>query len=106
MLDYLISLLDDLNDFFCSWAKASHAVLLCHIEQGEIKDFNETDKIDRVRHAHAQRHTSASQDRVKHASKCNNNRSVVCQYCNSGTCSQQNSHKTKGVMYRSTVETS
>ena len=53
MLDYLISLLDDCNDFSWSSAKASHAVLLCRMEQGEIKDFTETDKIDWVKHAHA-----------------------------------------------------
>ena len=100
MLDYLISLLDDCNDFSWSSAKASHAVLLCHMEQGEIKDYTETDKIDRVRHAHAQRHTSSSQDTSKHALKHNNTRSIVCQYYNAGTCSQQNSHETKGVTYR------
>ena len=34
-----------------SWnsAKASPAVLLCRMEQEEIKDFTETEKIDRVR---------------------------------------------------------
>ena len=100
MLDYLIFLLDDLNDFSWSSAKASHAVLLCHMEQGEIKDFTETNKIDKVRRAHVQKHTSISQDTGKHASKCNNNRSMLCQYYNSGTCPQQNSHETKGVMHR------
>ena len=100
MLDYLISLLDDCNDFSWSSAKASHAVLLCRMEQGEIKDFTETDKIDRVRHAHVQRHTSSTQDTSKHASKRNNTRSMVCQYYNAGTYSQQNSHETKGVTYR------
>ena len=38
MLDYLISLLDDANDFSWDAAKASHAVLVCRMEQGEIKD--------------------------------------------------------------------
>ena len=32
MLDYLISLLDDSNDFSWQAAKASHAVLLCRID--------------------------------------------------------------------------
>ena len=52
MLNYLISLLDD--DFSWSAAKACHAVLLCRTEQGEIKDFTQTEAIDRVRRAHAQ----------------------------------------------------
>ena len=97
MLDYLISLLDDVNDFSWSSAKASHAVLLCCMEQGEIRAYTQTDQIDRVRRAHAQRHTSTGQDRAKNALKRNNNHSMVCQYYNPGTCSQQNTHETKGV---------
>ena len=41
MLDYLVSLFDDANDFSWDAAKASHAVLLCRMEQGEIKDYTE-----------------------------------------------------------------
>ena len=36
MLDYIIDLLDDATDFSWASAKASHAVLLCRMEQGEI----------------------------------------------------------------------
>ena len=36
MLDYVINLLEDVIDFSWSSAKASHAVLLCRIEQGKI----------------------------------------------------------------------
>ena len=57
MLDYLIHLFDDATDFFWASAKASHAVLLCRMKQGEIAGWAETDKIDRVRRAHAQRHS-------------------------------------------------
>ena len=57
MLDYLIYLLDDANDFLWASAKASHAVLLCRMEQGEIKDYTQTEQLDRLRRAHAQRHT-------------------------------------------------
>ena len=48
MLEYLIALMDDANDFSWTSAKASHAVLLCHMEQGEIKDFSDTASIDQV----------------------------------------------------------
>ena len=37
MLDYVIDLLDDATDFSWGSAKASHAVLLCRMEQDEIK---------------------------------------------------------------------
>ena len=56
MLDYMISLFDDANDFSWNAAKASHAVLLCRMEQGEVKDYSQTEKIDKIRRANAQRH--------------------------------------------------
>ena len=56
MLDYLVSLLDDAQDFSWEAAKASHAVLLCRMEQGEIENYSQIDKIDRIRRANAQRH--------------------------------------------------
>ena len=76
MLDYLISLLDDSNDFSLNSGKACHAVLLCHMEQGEIKDYTQTDLIDRIRRAHAQRHVPSTQNlsknAPKHEKKCQN----------------------------------
>ena len=50
MLDYqVISLMDDAHDFSWDAALASHAVLLCRMEQGEVKSYSETDKLDRIR---------------------------------------------------------
>ena len=43
MLDYLIALLDDSNDFSWQAAKASHAVLLCRMEQGEVTGWSDTE---------------------------------------------------------------
>ena len=57
MLDYAINLLDGAHDFPWSSAKASHAVLLCRMEQGKIKSWIDTDKINRVHRANAQRHS-------------------------------------------------
>ena len=36
MLDYIIALLEDASDFSWTAAKASHAVLLCRMKQGEV----------------------------------------------------------------------
>ena len=44
MLDYLIALLDDTNYFLWQIAKASHAVLLCRMEQGEVTSWSDTEK--------------------------------------------------------------
>ena len=51
MLDYLVALFDDANYFSWDAAKARHAILLCRMEQGEIKNYSEVEKIDRGRHA-------------------------------------------------------
>ena len=53
ILDYLILLFEDVQDFSWDAARASHAVLLCRMEQGEIKNYTDTEKIDRIRRANA-----------------------------------------------------
>ena len=60
MLDYLISMFEDVQDFSWDSARASHAVFLCRMEQGEVRNYTDTEKIDRIRHANAQRHPAPS----------------------------------------------
>ena len=69
MLDYLISLMEDPHDFSWDATRASHAVLLCRMEQGEVKTYLETDKLDRIRRANAQRHVSAPSTDSKNLQK-------------------------------------
>ena len=52
MLDYLSEIMEDANDFSWQSAKASHAVLLCRMEEGKV-DWSDTTKIDQIRCAHA-----------------------------------------------------
>ena len=59
MLDYLGSLMEDASDFSWDSAKACHAILLTNIEVDRIS-WNETEKINRIRRAHAQRHVTAT----------------------------------------------
>ena len=93
MLDYLISLLDDANDFSWDAAKASHAVLICRMEQGEIKDYTQTDKIDRIRRANAQRHLPYTNNFQQHSAAKKSNvkatKSMPCQFFNQGSCVHQ-----------------
>ena len=101
MLDYMISLFDDANDFSWDVAKASHAVLLCRMEQGEVKDYSQTEKIDRIRRANAQRHnvtTFGNQNPQKLNPK--HSRSMPCNYYNAGSCSHTKTHETRGVLYK------
>ena len=95
MLDYVINLLDDAQDFSWSSAKASHAVLLCRMEQGEIGGWSEVEKIDRVRRAHAQRHgTPQAAQNVKTSDKNQKfpAKFTPCVYFNKDACSQSKNH--------------
>ena len=104
MLDYMISLMDDANDFSWISAKASHAVLLCRMEQGEVASYADISAIDRIRRANAQKHVPHSQVSPP---KFNNGKkftkitkTMPCTYFNQGTCLQKKSHETRGVLYK------
>ena len=105
MLEYLISIMDDANDFSWTSAKASHAVLLCRMEQGEVKDYLDTLAIDQIRRANAQKHVPNTQTvastypgNSKKYSKIA--KSMPCTYYNQGSCIQAKSHETRGVLYK------
>ena len=100
MLDYVTDLLDDATDFSWASAKASHAVLPCRMEQGKIKSWSETEKIVRVRRAHAQRHTTALNNAQKGQDKSSSSKVTTCVFYNKGTCAHKQTHETKGVLYK------
>ena len=60
MLDYLDNLMEDASDFSWEAAKASHAIALNNMEADRLK-WTDTDKLDRIRRAHAQRHVNVGQ---------------------------------------------
>ena len=60
MLDYLGNLKEDASDFSWDSAKAAYAILLTNIEAKSVA-WSETEKIDRLRRAHTQRHISHNQ---------------------------------------------
>ena len=106
MLDYIISLLDDSNDFSWQAAKASHTVLLCRMEQGKVTSWSQTDKIDRIRRANAQKHLSSSQAVFsnqkfkKNVSVQKSQKSMPCVFFNDNSCNYSKHHETKGFFYR------
>ena len=77
-IEYLIALLDDSNDFSWQAAKASHAVLLCCMEQGEVTGWSDTENIDRIRCTNA----NTSQKFCKNHSAQKANKSMPCVYYN------------------------
>ena len=100
MLGYCINLLEDATDFSWSSANASHAILLCRMEQGEIGSWLDTEKIDRVRRAPAQRHVSTHNSGGRSVKGQSSGKSTPCVYYNKGSCVQKATHETKGVLYR------
>ena len=53
---YLSELIEDATDLSWASAKAVHAVLFCEMERG-LLDWEQTDRIDHIRRAHAQKHS-------------------------------------------------
>ena len=103
MLDYLVSLMDDATDFSWGAAKASHAVLLCRMEQGEIQDYSQIEKIDRIRRANEQKHVQPAtfknvQNDKQSFTKIT--KSMPCLYYNQNSCTHHKTHDTKGVSYK------
>ena len=49
-------LMEDVNDFIWQGTKAAHAVLCCELERGTVT-WEDSDCIDRLRLAHAQKHS-------------------------------------------------
>ena len=92
MLNYLIDLSDDAQDFSWTAAKASHAVLFCRMEQGEVSGYDHVDCIDRIGRAKAQNHVvgnpqfSAGPNNAK-KNTIRPSRPMSCQFFNQGMCS-------------------
>ena len=59
MVLYMADLMEDATDFSWQGAKAAHAVMLCEMERG-VLTWEDTERIDRIRRAHAQKHLSQS----------------------------------------------
>ena len=70
------------------------------MEQGEIGSWSDTDKIDRVRRAHAQRHVATHNATTRSEKGQNGGKSTPCVYYNKNSCGQKATHETKGVLYR------
>ena len=101
MLDYLFQLLKDANDFSWDVAKASHVVLLCRMEQEDVKNYMQVEQIGRIRRANAQRHVIGSSSNQNSKSQVHRtNRSNPCLYFNKGTCTHATTHDTKGITYK------
>ena len=106
MLDYLGNIMEDASDFSWESAKAAHAILLTNMEADRL-NWAETDKIDRVQRAHAQRHipgvhNSASRPTIKKVKNTGAKNGLICNFFQEGTFTSH--HRTAGQYYRHVCE--
>ena len=100
MLEYLTEIMEDANDFGWQLAKASHAVLLCRMEDGKV-DWSETHKIDRIRRAHAQKGVTQNQGGHNPKSVKSESKPIMaCRFYQRGLCHNQRDHETGGTFYK------
>ena len=79
MLENMCDLMEDAQDFSWIAAKASHSLLLCRMEEGKVK-WSETEKIDRLRRAHAQKVVT------RNNKNSGRDKGVPCKFYQAGTC--------------------
>ena len=108
MLDYLGILMEDASDFSWESAKASHAMVLTNMEADRLQ-WSDTEKLDRIRRAHAQRHITPGQSTAPKSltKKIKNNTSkngIICKFFQEGTCRFVSHHRTVGQFYRHVCE--
>ena len=98
MLEYLTDLMEDAQDFGWSSAKGAHALILCRMEEGKV-NWLMSDKLDRLRRAHAQKiingQVSGQQSKAKSDAQ-----GVPCRFFQNAKCAHKTDHTTNGQLYR------
>ena len=102
MLEYLVDLMEDAQDFSWASAKAAHAVALCRMEDGKLS-WSDTKGLDRIRRAHAQKNIGFSQgNNSSNGNKFGKNKDLgfICKFFQIGTGSHSKDHISGGRKYR------
>ena len=98
MVSYLNDLMEDATDFSWQSAKAAHAVLLCEMERGSLQ-WEDMDRIDRIRRAHAQKHVAGRGGWAK-PSDLSGRKPWFCKSFQTGVCSHTGDHENNGKLQR------
>ena len=85
--------MEDATDFPWSNAKEAHAILLRDMERG-ILQWGDTEKIDRIRRAHAQKHTYVKQNCSKTAA--DSKKPWFCKQYQTNFCTFSKDHESFG----------
>ena len=94
MLEYVS---DIMEDFGWASAKGAHALILCKMEEGKV-DWSMTEKIDRLRQAHAQK--IVVNPSISQCKKTGETQGVPCRYFQTGKCTHKADHVTAGQLYK------
>ena len=98
MIAYMADLMEDTTDFGLQGAKAAHAVLCCELERGTVT-WSDSDRIDRIRRAHAQKHT-AQKRKSWNKSYDDNQKPWFCKLFQTGSCHHSKDHELGGKLHR------
>ena len=99
MLTYMSELMEDVSDFGWQGAKAAHAVLCCEMERGSV-EWSDTNRIDRIRRAHAQRHRVESTKTWSKNYQEGGKKPWFCKMFQSGSCTHTKDHELNGKIHR------
>ena len=97
MVSYLSDLMEDATDFSWQGAKAAHAVLLCEMERGSLQ-WEDMDRIDRIRRAHAQKHVAGRGSWAKPSDP--GGKPWFCKSYQTGVCTHHRDHESNGKLQK------
>ena len=92
MVAYMADLMEDATDFSWQGAKAAHAVLMCEMERGTVR-WENGDRIDRIRRAHAQKHVSQNR---QNWGRQDNKKPWFYKNFQNNACSHSKDHESNG----------
>ena len=99
MLEYMTDIMEDAQDFGWATAKGAHALILCRMEEGKV-NWLSSDKLDRLRRAHAQKIVSNNANNSHTSKNKTEVQGVPCRFFQSAKCSHKTDHTTSGQLYR------
>ena len=85
----MADLMEDATDFSWQGAKAAHAVLMCEMERGTVR-WENGDRIDKIRRAHAQKHVSQNR---QNWGRQDNKKPWFCKNFQNKACSHSKDHE-------------
>ena len=98
MIAYMADLMEDTTDFTWQGAKGAHAVLCCELERGTLT-WDDSERIDRIRRAHAQKHPASNNKTWSKTSEASK-RPWFCKFFQNGSCSFDKDHEMGGKLQR------